>query len=119
MSKPRITPKHVERAKRTAATCFGLDISDEQARRVLEIDPTLLPELNADGSLDTAPRDYFGMALIELIMPGPPAVQDDLIGEEQDCWHWPCFGSGDEYTRAFETAFRKAIREHGITATPA
>lgn len=111
---PRITAKRIDLAKRAAAEDFHMVLTDALARKVLESDRSLIAELGDDGALDTAGRDYFGMALLEVIMPGKPTVQDSLISTPLKCWHWPCFGSGDEYTLAFAQSLAAAMKSHGV-----
>lgn len=105
----RITSEHVRRARAAVAKHYGVDIDDGQARAVLRLDTSLLDELGPDGDMDTLSRSDLGDALIAWLVPGPPTVEDGLIGERQECWHWPCIGSDERYRRAFVRAFRKAV----------
>lgn len=113
----RITSKRVGLAVLAAKKYFGIVLTETQARDVLRLDDdnTVIPELDAGGHLDTAPRDYFAMLLIEYLMPGPPAVRDGMfLGANQDRWHWPCFGSDQKYTRAFVKALKAAAADRGV-----
>lgn len=95
----------------------GIKIDDILASRILDAaDETVKDEIEEDGGLDTATRDYFAMAVIEVILPGSPTVQDSLLGgDRQYRWHWPCNGSSGPYARAFHVAFRKACIELNVT----
>jgi hypothetical protein len=100
--------------QKTAWKYYGVRLSDDQARRVAR-DPDLAPELGPrDGYLDTLGRDYLIMAIIELVMPGPPAVQDATFSREQKYWHWPMNASNPAYAKAFYTAFKAACRAKGF-----
>lgn len=108
----RVTPKRVERTIRTARELFGLTLPSAHAHAIIRWDDEnmFVRELADDGHLDTAPRDYFRMAVIEVLLPGPPSVQDHMFLEPQDRWHWPAYGSSPEYSRAFLAAWRRAVR---------
>lgn len=114
----RATSSRIRRVMQTARHYFGLDIDAECARRVIhwDEDGSFVGELSDDGHLDTAPRDYFSMAMIDAIMPGPPEVQDDFIGFPQERWHWPLNGSSPDYQRAFAKAWRKAVKRLRATS---
>jgi hypothetical protein len=116
----RATKRRIELVKITAAKTFGLCLADDHARQIIEwdVDRSFVAELDRDGHLDTAPRDYFGMALVELVMPGAPTVQDDLISDRQTRWHTPCNSSSDEYKKAFLRAFRAGVKRLGIGGKP-
>jgi hypothetical protein len=98
--------------KLAASKHYGMTLTDSQAARVLEADDSLAGEIGKGGEMDTLPRDDLGDAILSVIMPGPPTVQDDLIGETQNRWHWPCLGSGDEYRKAFAAALKAALTRH-------
>src|SRR4051812_9894327 len=103
----RITVNKLRLVAATAAKYFGVELTDEQARSVILSDETLMEELKGRTSkhgMDTYTRDHLSMALIEVILPGPPTVLDAMIFRPMEHWHWPLNGSSHEYTRAFYRA---------------
>ncbi|MGH7174788.1 MAG: hypothetical protein ACREGR_00315 [Minisyncoccia bacterium] len=112
-----LNKKQVVGLKATAAKYFGVLLNDEQAQQVGR-DQDLRPEIGPRGEFDTYGRDYLIMAIIEVVLPGPPAVQDDLLGGKYEWWHWPCFGSSTKYSKAFYTAFKKAAKAKGVQLAP-
>lgn len=121
----RITAKKLGAVIATAKKYFGVLLTPEQARHVILHDETLMEELKGpvgrySNTLDTYTRDFLSMALIEVILPGPPAVKDTFLTSsfwderEVKYWHWPLNGSGDKYTDAFYAAFKKAAKEKGF-----
>ncbi len=113
--KVTFTRTAVRRMRLAVAKTLSLSISEGQARAILKIDPDLESELNESGNLDTLPRSDLADAFIELVMPGKPSATDELIGERQPYWHWPCNGSSDGYRNAFYRVLRAALKTHGIT----
>lgn len=109
----RATQKRIERATTTARVNFRLNITTDVARAVVRWDDEqcFAHELADDGQLDTAPRDYFGMALVAALMPGKPTVQDEFISRPLERWHFPLNGSSDDYSAAFWAAWRKATKD--------
>lgn len=103
------TPQLIANVQSAALSCYGLSLSPDQARRVLNVDPDLMPELEDGPELDTLPREDLGDAILAVVLPGPPTVQDSLIGFRQDRWHWPLNGSEARYRREFLRALRAAI----------
>lgn len=114
----RITKRRVELTRLAVARYMKVLISPDIARRVLEADRELCPELTAGGHMDTLAREYLAQALIDVLMPGPPAAYDSLVGKLISHWHWPANGSDPAYSRAFWRAFRKAAARQGITQSP-
>lgn len=97
----------------TARRYFRVSLTEALARAVIRWDDEndFVGDLEPSGLLDTAPRDYFGMALLAVLMPGKPSVQDELISAPLERWHWPLNGSSEDYRAAFEKAWRNALRK--------
>jgi hypothetical protein len=108
----RVTHRRIKRVIATARRNFGVDLTPEIARGIIAWDDegSFVAELEDSGELDTAPLDYFSMALLEQLMPGKPTVQDGLISAPLERWHFPLNGSSSDYCDAFAKAWRKAVR---------
>ena len=108
----RCTKKRIGRVVATARRNFGLNLPPEMARGVIAWDDEgmFVTELDDSGELDTAPLDYFSMAVLDQVMPGKPTVQDGLISRPLERWHFPLNGSSGDYQRAFAKEWRKATR---------
>jgi len=109
---PRITATRIDRVIKTVKYYFRFNIDTENAIKIIkwDEDESFVKELSANGRLDTLAREYFTMAVIDVLMPGPPTIQDSFVRSERDRWHWPCYGSSDDYLKAFTKAWRKAVR---------
>jgi len=113
----RVTQARLDSVINTANRYFGVLLNEDQARQVIAADDTLRDELRGvreAALLDTYTRDYLIMAVIEVVLPGPPAVQDSMIFRPMEYWHWPCNGSDDQYAATFYTAFKRAAKEKGF-----
>jgi hypothetical protein len=113
----RCTKARVGSVVATAKKYFGVLLTDDQAKTVIKADETLMQELRSVsevGSLDTYTRDYLIMALIEVVLPGSPTIQDSMVFRPMKYWHWPCNGSNPEYAAAFYAAFRMAATKKGF-----
>lgn len=105
----------IRRTITTASKSYDVEIDEAIASQIIQWDEDgdlFVSDLSDRGFLDTAPRDYFGMALIEVLLPGPPSVQDELLfGINTNQWHWPCFGSSSQYKLAFVHAWEEAKKK--------
>lgn len=109
----RVTKQRIERVIATARRTFRVNLSPEMARKIIvwDDDKMFVAELEDSGHLDTAPLDYFSMALIDVVMPGKPTVQDGFISQPLTRWHFPLNGSSQDYHRAFWKAWHRATRK--------
>lgn len=103
--KPIRTKKRMAMVNRTAYRYFGFHLTPAIAKQVIDWDDDnyFVKELTIDGTLDTAPHDYFTMALVETLIPGTPDVEDRLLSGAgtRGVWHWPLNGSSRDYAQAF------------------
>ena len=106
----RSSNQRIARTIATARRNFRENLTTEQARGIIawDEDRSFVAELEDSGELDTAPLDYFSMALLEQLMPGKPTVQDGLISHPLERWHFPLNGSSEDYREAFTKEWRKA-----------
>jgi len=108
----RISKRRIARVVATARHNFGLDLPSAVARKIIkwDDDELFVKELSDNGELDTAPLDYFSMALLAQLMPGKPFVQDELISHPLERWHFPLIASSAEYCKAFNKEWRNATK---------
>lgn len=112
----RINKRRISRTIATAKRNFGISISEDQAKRIIRWDDEqmFVVELKDSGILDTTPLDYFRMAIVDLVMPGAPTVQDDLIKQNLSRWHFPMNGSSKAYKKAFLKEWGKSIKKIAV-----
>jgi len=106
-----IEAQDVETVKEEA-TFYGVLLTDEQAKRLIEDYRDIASELwECDGGFDDHER--ISAALIQEIMPEdqPPAVADKWGGTR---WHWPEYGSREEYKKEFYKVFQIYAKEKGF-----
>lgn len=108
-----IEPKDIKEVKWIAKDYYGILLTDQQARELINSSASIRSELTTNSLSDTAARTYIADAVIEKVMKGKPSNPDKY----EEGWFWPLYGSTKAYTEEFKREFKKACHEKGIKLT--